>query len=124
MSQIRLLVATPDRDLLVSLLIFLREAAELSVVGTASDFASFMALTRSTRADVLLIDESLMAAESNAIVAMLEQVVPRPSLVLLAAEEGDSPVQQVADAVVFTHDSPQSLIKSLTQVIESKRHHG
>lgn len=124
MHTTSVLVAVQDRDLLVSLLIFLREAADLSVVGTASDTDSIVALLQTTHADALLTDESLMVAGNPSIIDVMAHIVPRPSLVVLAAEADGSSRHRVADAIVLTHTSPELLIKTLRQVTESSRHIG
>ena len=87
MNETTLLVAVQDRDLLISLLIFLREVAEFDIAGTARDPASLVALMTSTHPDVVLVDEALFDGGVAAIIEPLRCLDPRPRLVVMAAEE-------------------------------------
>ena len=116
MSKTKVLFATEDNDLLISLLIFLREAADIDIAGTARDPASLVALMASTHPDVVLVDEALFDEDVAAIVKLLRQLDPRPRLVVLAAEENERPAQVAADAVILKFASPGMLLESLKQV--------
>jgi len=116
MNETTLLVAVQDRDLLISLLIFLREAAEFDIAGTARDPASLVALMTSTHPDVVLVDEALFDGGVAAIVEPLRQLEPRPWLVVMAAEENERPAQVAADVVILKFASPGMLLESLKQV--------
>ena len=116
MSKTKVLFATEDSDLLVSLLIYLREEAEFDIAGTARDPASLVALMTSTHPDVVLVDEALFDGGVAAIVEPLRQLEPRPWLVVMAAEENERPAQVAADVVILKFASPGMLLESLKQV--------
>jgi DNA-binding NarL/FixJ family response regulator len=116
MSKTKVLFATEDSDLLVSLLIYLREEAEFDIAGTARDPASLVALMTSTHPDVVLVDEALFDGGVAVIVEPLRQLEPRPWLVVMAAEENERPAQVAADVVILKFASPGMLLESLKQV--------
>lgn len=112
----KILVATEDRDLLVSLLIFLREAAGIHVVGAAIDWESTAALVQSTHPDVVLLDETLWSGGSTGLADLLHGLDPQPSLIVLAAEIDEISEAAAVDAVALKHVSPESLLDSIKRV--------
>ena len=118
MTSIRLLVATHDRDLLVSLLIFLREETSLDVVGTASDPPSLLALIGSTRPEVVLVDEMLIADQDTKLAQALALSDSRPRMLVLAADEDSIPSASLADALVLKYAPPAVLLDRLKQAVD------
>lgn len=116
MAATRLLVATQDRDLLVSLLIFLREEVSLHVVGTASDRSSLLALIGSTHPDIVLVDELLIAGQHTELAQALALPESRPRLLVMAVDEHSSIPAALTDAVVFKYAAPAVLLDRLKQV--------
>lgn len=118
MGKIRLLVATQDRDLLVSLLIFLREAADIFVVGTAGNRRSLLALAQSDQPDIVLADETLFYCDAADLAEQIHRIEPQPHLIVLTMQEANVPTLAVADAVVLKHSSPDQLLDCLRGFID------
>ena len=118
MATIRLLVATQDRDMLVSLLIFLHEETSLYVVGTASDVPSLLALIQSTQPDVVLVDELLIVDQNANFDHALALPESRPRLLVMAADENSTPWVPLADGLIPKYAPPTVLLERLKQIID------
>jgi two-component system response regulator DesR len=118
----RLLIADRQATTRSALKILFREEPDLDVIGEAADSQALLALARSHRPDVVLLDWELPGQPAADLLAALSKLNTRPSVVILSGRpELESSARAAgADAFVSMVDPPKRLLAAL-YAIKSQR---
>jgi DNA-binding NarL/FixJ family response regulator len=108
----RMLLATADPDLRLSLELLFDEQPGVQIVGTASEGDSLRALMHTSRSHLILADWDLPGLPLSTIIAEARRMEPPiATLIMVNSSEGLDPVRDSgADAVVLKGTSPDHLV--------------
>ena len=118
----RLLIADRQATTRSALRILFREEPGLDVIGEAADSQGLLALAKSLRPDVVLLDWELPGQPAADLLAALSKLNGRPSVIVLSGRpELESSARAAgADAFVSMVDPPKRLLAAL-RAITSQR---
>lgn len=115
----RLLVATAQPDLRLSLELLLSEQPGVLIVGAASESDGLLALVRTTKPDMILTDWDLPGRPLSDVVAEANHLHPPPVTLVLVKENSSNQraIDSGADAVVVKGASPKFLLASFQELL-------
>ncbi len=118
----RLLIADRQAATRLALMILLREEPGLDVIGEAADSQELLALAKSHRPDIVLLDWELPGQSAAGLLAALRELNRRPSVVILSGRPELEPSARAAgaDSFVSMGDPPKRLLAVL-HAITSQR---
>lgn len=114
----RIVLATGDTDLRLSLELLLSEEPGIKIVGGASDTEGFLALIKSTCPDLAMLDWDLPGRPVEEVLNQTKLLKDRPKLIILGRHPGmkEKALQVGADAYVDTGDKPEKLIYTFRDI--------
>jgi DNA-binding NarL/FixJ family response regulator len=114
----RLLLATAQPDLRLSLELFLSEQPGVEVVGSASESDGLLALIHTTEPDMILTDWDLLGPSLSNVIAEIHHLQHPPTTIVLVTHNSDyqTAVNAGADAVVLKGSSPDLLLSAFQKL--------
>lgn len=114
----RLLLATAQPDLRLSLELLLSEQPGVEVVGSASESDGLLALIHTTEPDMILTDWDLPGPSLSNVIAEIHHLQHTPTTIVLVANNRDhqTAVEASADAVVLKGSSPDLLLSTFQEL--------
>ena len=114
----RLLLATAHLDLRLSLELLLSEQPGVEIVGAASECDGLVALTRTTKPDIIVTDWELPGRPLSPIIAAAHLFSPPPLTMVLLSENSSyqEAIESGADAVVEKGASPDVLLTTFQKL--------
>jgi DNA-binding NarL/FixJ family response regulator len=111
----RILLATGETDLRLSMELLLSEQPGINILGTASDTAGLIALVESTCPDLALLDWDLPGRPVEEVLSHIQLFEVPPKLIVLGVnpESKKAALQASADAYVDKGDPPKNLLAAL-----------
>jgi DNA-binding NarL/FixJ family response regulator len=108
----RIVLATGDTDLRLSIELLLSEEPGVKILGGASDTEGFLALVESTCPDLVLLDWDLPGRPVEEVLGQTKLFQVQPKLIVLGRHPGskEEALGAGADAYVDKGDPPEKLL--------------
>lgn len=115
----RILLATGDTDLRLSMELLLSEEPGIKILGGTSDTEGFIALVESTYPDLALLDWDLPGRPVEEVLSQIQSFEVPPKLIVLGRHPGskESALEAGVDAYVDKGEPPEKLLAALKQMI-------
>ena len=113
----RIVLATGETDLRLSIELLLSEQPGLKILGGASDTEGFLALVKSTCPDLALLDWDLPGRPVEEILGEIKQFKQHPKLIVLGARARSraKALESGADDYVVKGKPPEFLLSAVKQ---------
>ena len=115
----RILLATCETDLRLSMELLLSEQPGIKILGSASDTEGFIALVKSTCPDLALLDWDLPGRPVEEVLNLIKLFEVPPKLIVLGKhpDSKKTALQAGADAYVDKGDPPENLLAVFKHLI-------
>jgi DNA-binding NarL/FixJ family response regulator len=113
----RIVLATGEADLRLSIELMLSEQPGVKILGGASESEGFLALVESTCPDLALVDWNLPGRPMEELLGDIKQFKQHPKLIVLVARERSRAkvLESGADAYVVKGKPPEFLLAAVMQ---------
>ena len=115
----RIVLATGDTDLRLAIQLILSEEPGLNIIGSASDCAGFIALIKSTRPDLALVDWDLPGCNIEDLIQQVKSIETETKISLIVLGKRitkQAAVQAGADDYLVKGDPPDMLLEAFRQL--------
>ena len=115
----RILLATGETDLRLSLELLLSEQPGIKILGGASDTEGFIALVESTCPELALLDWDLPGRPVEEVLSHIQLFEVPPKLIVLGMDPDskEAALQAGVDAFIDKGDPPESLLAAFMHLI-------
>lgn len=119
--MIRILLAEDHHVVRTAVASFLKQEADMDVVGEASDADELLQLLATKRADVLLLDARMPGSRVTNLVGTIHRLYPTLAILILSAYQRREYVlgalKRGAMGYVLKDDAPDMLVEAIRQVV-------
>ena len=120
----RIILATREADLRLASQLLLTEEPNVDVVGTASTVSGILALLKTYRVDIVVLDSELSSRETFDWIMKIKNSKSNPKIILLTPE--DMPQKTAAeigiDALVNKTEPPERLISAFRRLVAERNY--
>ena len=118
----RVILAAREADLRLASQLLLTEEPNVNIVGTASTVSGVLALLKTYRVDIVILDSELSLREISDWIIKIKNSKSRPKIILLSRKDLN---QQAAsemgvDAIVNKMEPPEFLISTFRQIVSAR----
>ena len=116
----RIVLATGDTDLRLAIQLLLSEEPGIKIIGSASDCDGLIALIKSTRPDIALLDWDLPGCNMEDVLLDIKSFTSEPKINLIVLGRhrrmSKTALQAGADEYVVIGDPPENLLEVFRQL--------
>ena len=114
----RIVLATGETDLRLSMELLLSEEPGLKILGGASTPEGFLALVKSTCPDLVLLDWDLPGCPVEEVLGQIKGLKEQPKLIILGRRQRakKAALKAGADVYVVKGDPPEHLLAAIKQL--------
>ena len=120
----RIILATREADLRLASQLLLTEEPNVDVVGTASTVSGILALLKTYRVDIVVLDSELSSRETFDWIMKIKNSKSNPKIILLTPE--DMPQKTAAeigvDALVNKTEPPEQLLSAFRRLVAERNY--
>lgn len=115
----RIILAAREADLRLASQLLLTEEPNVDVVGTASTVSGTLALLKTYRVDIIILDSELSSRESSEWIAKIKNTKSKPKILLLVPEDihSEKVSEMWVDAFVNKTEPPDRLITVFRRLV-------
>ena len=118
----RIILAAREADLRLASQLLLTEEPNVDVVGTASTVSGILALLKTYRVDIVVLDSTLSSKETSEWITKIKNSKSKPKIILLSHTDlSPQTISEIGvDAFVSKMEPPERLVSAFRRLAEER----
>ena len=118
----RIILAAREADLRLASQLLLTEEPNVDVVGTASTVSGILALLKTYRVDIVVLDSTLSSKETSEWITKIKNSKSKPKIILLSHTDlSPQTISEMGvDAFVSKMEPPERLVSAFRRLAEER----
>ena len=118
----RVILAAREADLRLASQLLLTEEPNVDVVGTASTVSGVLALLKTYRVDIVILDSELSAKQTSEWITKIKNSKSKPKIILLSRQDlcQQEVTEMGVNAIVNKMEPPEFLISAFRQIVAAR----
>ena len=120
----RIILAAREADLRLASQLLLTEEPNVDVVGTASSVSGILALLKTYRVDIVVLDSTLSSKETSEWITKIKNSKSKPKIILLSHTDlSPQTISEMGvDAFVSKMEPPERLVSAFRRLAEERNY--